>query len=703
MVNLVATATIVGVDRASATFAKVAASARVMANSMAATNARLATVGRGLGSGFALGGAGLGALVLAGQYQVSKLANQVRIFGDVSEKEYARVHAAAKNAAGKYGIPLREMLEGTRELLQGGIPESSIATSLDILGAAAARNHEPVGRMAEMLVRTARVMGMTMDTADQTAEALTRAADMLGTAPLISTESTAGFFEALKFIAPIGRVIGMSEPEMAAWNATMADLGFLGEESGAGLRTIIARLVGMSPKAKAALRGEGIDTGELFSMRDERLYDMAALRERLAGANLFLDDGTSLDRFGSPARFRGVQDWRDHMLRFLTEALGIGKGDVENRKALTAVIEQHIASSIEKLNLKKVMEVLGKANSSLYTDAELAGKQRLQILEALKHANQLYEKKLAEYERRHKGATRRGVKQLLGTLAFEMNRVGSNWSNVVDSLFLSGGQGGLAQFFKALADGLGDLSRANPDTLGRLALGLGALATAPVAGYVIGTMAASVRQLAGALAALGGAFLRAPILGKLLMGGGLLALGDVDEAFQRRKNALGEPVAGSSPVEETLGSLAGLAGEISGAIGDAYSGLRSMFGFDGRGSLLVDSLQLINFLAEGAATSLRYWRDNAPAILGGRPQDVKPPGAEGSWWRGAQDVWEGELMNGLRAPVEVQGTVGGRMEVDLRIHAPEGFRAYLESKSGGELTGTLNNGKSMPDSAVPRR
>lgn len=701
MVNFNANAIITAIDRASPVFAKVAASARMMTRSMSAANTHLAGASRTLAGGLAMGGAGLGGFALAAEYQVSKLTNQIKIFGDISEAEYGRVHAAAKDAAAKYGIPLREMLEGTRDLIQGGIPENAIAGSLDILGAAAARNHEPISRMADMLIRTARVMGFPMRNAKETAEALTRAADMLGTAPLISTESTSGFFEALKFIAPMGRVVGMSEAEMAAWNATMADLGFPGEEGGAGLRTILARLVSLTPKARAAIRGEGIDIGKVFSMDEARLYNIDALRERLAGANLFLEDGAGLARFAKPSG-AGVQDWRDRLLKYLSEALGITKGDVENRKALTAVVEQHIASAISKVDLERALEVIARADSSLYTDQELAGKQRLQILEQLKNNTELYRQKLAEYTQRHKDSTRKGVKQLFGTLAFEMNRVASNWSIAVDSLFESGGKGGLAAFFKTLADGLGDLSRADPQVLSRLALGLGALVALPGASFAVSSIAGSVGQLAGGLAALGAAFMRAPILGKLLFGGGLLALGDLDQVFQRQRDAKGLPIEGSSPVEETLRSLGSLAGEAGGAVGDLYAALRELFGFDGRSSLLVDSLRLVNFLADTAATSLKYWRENAPAIAGGKFDDIKPPGEEGSWWRQSWEAWEGQLMKGLRRPLDggalkVEGDVKGNMDVRLRIEAPPGFRAYIEDKRGGEIKGKLNTGETMPD------
>lgn len=717
-VDLRANAIITAVDRFSGPMQRMAGAAQAMTGRLTAASSRFAGLANsalmGLGSGVA------GGLTFASQYDIDKIRTGIRAVGSMSGSEMDAINEAASRSALAYGHNLKDMMQAGKDLIQGGLEGSVLAGAFDIVGQAARRNQEPLGQMAEKLIQASRALGYSLDTKENVDKNLTKAADLLSVAPNISTDSMSGFFTFLKYYAPIGRTLKQTEAEMAALGATMADLGFKGEEGGSAMRTIMARLVSMSPKAKAAFRAEGGTLDGLFDINQTKLADMRALQERLKGVFGVAVGG--LEKFSNPSKFKGIDQWRDALLTHLTKRLGIGKNQAQDRKTLTAALEQHIARSVDKIDIEKAFGTLAALETSLATDSELFGKQRLQQGAGLKNALDLYRQKLEMAKREMPGATARGDLFTQGTLSTEIDRFTAAWSVFRDKVFNAGPESLITQGIGKLADALGALSQADPNRLNQIAVAVAALVAVPAAGLTLSALGAGFGAIAGGLGGIAAAFASSTMLSKLLMGGGLLAMFDLPSIFNAPDNLKALPDAfgtypkdlSQMPIAQVLQSVSDLMKEIGGAAGDIQRSLASAFGYDVSGSPLLMGLNAIKFVLEGITTSIKYWRDNVPVLLGGKGE-LKPPGQEGSWWREMWSHYNREIVGGLSTPsglpplarttdellrslnVQVAGTVEGKMQLEATIKVEGGGQVTSQRTSGGEVKGQLNTGQTMTD------
>ncbi len=622
MTQLHATAVISAVDRASGVFARVAANAHALGGRVRTAGAAIGAFGQTATLGLLGAGVGLGGFGFAAQYNVSKLRTAIRSAGELTADEMTEINKSVEAASLTYGHTLGQMLEGTKELVQGGLSAKILADGLDVLGKSARVNQIPVGQMAERLIQTSRALGYQMDTREQVQESLSKSSDLLAVAPNISTDSTEGFFTFLKIYAPIAKAIGQTEAEIAAMGATLADLGFKSEEGGTAARTLMARMVTMSPKARAAFRAEGGTLEGLFEIDQSKLGDMSSLGQRLHG--LFGRGVSGLGQFADPSKFAELSEWRDGLTKHIISSLGIGKGQAQERKEITAAVEQHVSSAVSKMDPEKMFEHLGALNTSLATDSEIFGKQRLAQGVGLKNAMALYRQKRAEAEKKLAGATERRLKFTIGTLDTEMDRFAAAWSVLRDRMFAAGSESVLTQALGGLSSALKGLSQADTSVLNKIVMGVGALVAVPAGVWAITTMGAGFATLATGIGAAGAALAGAPMLAKLLAGGGLLALADLGSAFQLG-SPVGElgPVIPTTPIGETLGALGGVFRELGGAVGDVTTAagkvsgeVQKLFGLDGTDSVLVLSLRAVKVYLDAISSAIGMVRKGVPRVIG---------------------------------------------------------------------------------------
>lgn len=722
MTQLRATAVISAVDRASAVFARVAANAHALGGRVRTAGAAIGAFGQTATLGLLGAGVGLGGFGFAAQYNVSKLRTAIRSAGELTSEEMQGINRAAEQAGLQYGHTLGQMLEGTKELVQGGLNAKVLADGLDVLGKSARVNQMPLGTMAEKLIQTSRALGYSMDTGEEVRSALTKSSDLLSVAPNISTDSTEGFFTFLKYYGPIAKVIGQSEAEIAALGATMADLGFKGEEGGAAMRTIMARMVTMTPKARAAFKAEGGKLDGLFDIDQTKLGDMGSLDQRMQG--LFGRKVGGLGKFSDPSRFGDVSEWRDALTKHVISSLGIGKGQAQERKEITAAVEQHISRAITKIDVERMFSELERLQTSLATDSELFGKQRLQQGAGLKKAVELYKKKLAEAQAKLDGATERRLLYTIGTLDTEMDRLAAAWSVFRDRMFRSGSESVMTRTISSLSGALADLSQADPSVLNGVVAGVAALVAVPAGVWAVTTIGSGFATLAAGIGAAGAELAGAPLLAKLLLGGGLLALADLGTAFQ-----LGSPVGDLGPViptssiGETLEALGGVFKELGGALGDVTtaagtvsSEVQKLFGLDGKDSVLVLSLKAIKVYLDAMASAIKMTRESVPRVLGYAEDlaagTVDKPASDSTMfgWGVGDDRTvgppTGPLMKDIdptagatpiavqgQANVAVEGQVQGRVEIDIKVDGP----GSVTDRRGGDLSGKLDRGTSTMD------
>lgn len=711
MATLTARAVITAIDRASPVFGRIGHAADATARRLRSATGRVSASLTSLGSAASLGvagGGGLGAaLSFAGQYEVEKVRSAIRTVGELTESELEGINAAAKAAALTYGHSIRDVLAGGRELVAAGIDARFMAAGLDSVGIAARVNQMPLEQMAEMLVRVSRMMGYSMSSAEEVNASMRRSSDLLAVAPAISTDSTQGFFDFLRYYGPIAKTTGQSEVDIAAMGATLADLGFPGESGGAAARTIMARMVSMSPKARAAFRAEGGQLEGLFDMDPSRLGDMGGLQDRLK--SLFGGKGINLKKFTDPSRFGELSEWRDALTQHILSAYGVGKGDAQSRKEVTAAVEQHLSRAVTKIDPERMFEHIGALGTALATDAELAGKQRLQQFSALKSetARKLYKEKRQLAAEKLAGATNRRHALIARSFDTELDKLGAAWTVFRDRVFKSGADGVLTRGIRDLTGAFTSLSSVDPGKLQAVALGVAGVVVAPAAVWAISSLGGALATLGGGLATVGAAFAKAPLLGKLLMGGGLLSLADLGSALQgpvTSPDVYGpvQPDFTRSPLGMAVGSLVDVGRQVVGVLDDIVGGVRSMLGIDGQDSALVTTLKLIHHLASGTAHAVQMMRQGGPELLryGESLLDgsVDKPATDSTMF--GFGVNDDRLLRDM-PPVSVTGqaTVGIDNRVRIEIEGPG--RVIEQQNGSARATVPLNTGKSMGDIQAP--
>ncbi len=568
---------------------------------------------------------------------------------------------SALDASLKTGVKALELIQAQREAIQGGIDPTTSMAMTETFAKVSRANGIEAAKVAEDAINVSNALGYAMGTTEEKVASLMKSMEFMSVVPNLSTESWEGLRTSLKYAAPVAGALKIPVAELGAALSILADAGFKGEQGGTALRTILLRAIAPTRQARLEMRALGIDLDKLYKFDPEKLGNVTSLAERVRGAGL--GQGVNLEKvlgpLGDPSKFEGIYSWQDRAVEILSKALKIKKGDAEARGILTKVIGGHVNASSSGFDLEQFFR--GIAKMPIQALKELTGTQRTAQAEGLrKKINEILELPSGERVGR------------LRHLANEFERL----------------------------------------------IAIAGLAALGPAAWIIRSIGSGLTMVSGAVARLGAS--------KLVLGGGLAALllGDVGKMFEPDTfDAFGTPV---SPYDRLRTAAVGFGSEAAGAFGDlskaatdAYKEVKALFGFDGSGSILLDSINLAVKALEIGAASIKYWRDNAPAILGGEKITADtPPGEEGSWIRNAWDRSNG-LIDRLRTPappmiggvgrfaapgmlapqrVDVHGQANVKVQNEITVKV-EGPGTVTNQRGGqGMATVPLNSGKTMPDS-----
>lgn len=741
MTMMTATAVITAVDRASAVFARVGQAAQAQARRFQAAAGSMnrftttTAAATGAGSLFAA------SVSMQGEKQIDYISRLMQSAGELTVQQREMLKGSALESSVRTGIRAQELLEAQRELIQGGLDASTTSSMTETFAKVARANGIEAKKVAEDAINVANALGFAMGTTEEKVASLTRAMEFMSVVPNLSTESWEGLRTSLKYAAPVAGALKIPITQLGAALSILADAGFKGEEAGTALRTIMVRALAPTRQARLEMRAAGIDLDQLYKFDSSKLGDTKALAERLRGAGL--GQGVDLDRvlapLADPSKYRGVYEWQDKAQEILMQALGIKKGDAEARGIVNKAIGGHVNSANSGFELEGYFR--GIAKLPLQAMKDMFGLQRIsqaiklreEINKAIKAADNgdltKFRRLEQEFDRLMPGAIDRRAAPVMEGFAYAVDRAAASLARLRNAIFESGVGSGLTDALAKASAAVEQFSKTNPQALRDITIAIAGLAAVGVGGFALSKVAVGLGAIAAAVARLGSL--------PMLAAGGLAGMlfGDIGKLFETTHDPYGtnSPTSRYLEMRESLGGLFSELGKSASAIGSgietAYQAVRKLFGFDGSGSLLVDSFNAVRFLVDGLAASIKFARESIEAwtkgskapdfreslprdwlknaydeyqrlnrMILGRDQSAVPhpagptpmPGADGAG-RFASPV----PLLPPKVDVTGQADVTVRSEVTVKVEGP----GTVTGQQGGtgSVSVPLNTGKTMPD------
>lgn len=657
MTLLTATAVITAVDRASAVFGKVAASARAAAGTFGNVGRAADRAGTSMTTGLGAAAAFGGVFALAGEREIDRLLRLTQSAGELSDEHRNILKSSALAASLSTGLAATDIIKAQQALIQGGIDVDAAARMSGMMAMISRSNDISADKVAEDAINVANAFGFAMATTEDKIASMTRALEFMSTVPNLSTETWSGLRTSLKYAAPVAGALGIKIEELGAALSILADAGFKGEEGGTALRTILTRLVAPTRQARLELRAMGISVEDLYKMDSGRLGDMKSLAEALWGAGL--GNGVDLDKVLAPfsdlSKFKDVYAFGDALQAALEQAFGIKPKDAEARGILQKAIQGHWTRAIEGYDLKKAFTAIKGMN--LKGLKEYFGLQRLsQAKQLVKELSKVeigedgeawnkFEALVKKFGARMPGSIERRFKPVSDGFAFEVDRMAASLAGLRTAIFSSGIGGDVTRLIGGFADSVSRLAMSDPERLKAIGYGIAGIAGIAAGAVGLGVVAGSLNSIA--------AVLSMPVLGKLLMAGGLAGLLGADfgslfmgKSFDPFGNEIQQLLGYNAPILELMRAFSAFSTEVGGLVG-SVAGLANEFagliGLNLEGSVLVNGLRAMSAVITAAADKLRQLREDMTALRNWQFTRVGPLATAddvnksveargGSWW-----------------------------------------------------------------------
>lgn len=710
---LTATAVITAVDRASAVFARVGANAVALSGRFKAAAGGLMAF-----KNTAVGNLGIPAALSVANFgyneaEWDRLSHQYRAITELSSDQFDSLKAKIVSVSNATGVSRMELLDAAKGWAELGNAPSTFIEN------------------AEVAARTSRITGVSVAEQMKESSALLRA--FRGSAwtqsdfkhfeevYLVASKGMKGgaeaFGEAMKSWAPIAAGLGLTIEQASAFTQTLGGQ-FEPTEIGNALKTSFLRLAAPTPKAAAAMRYAGIDDAKLYNLDKSRLSGKSVADGlRGSGLDVTQEIEAQIERDIAAADFsKGSTALVDKLRATLTRAFGrptkTGKSILSAQDS--AIVQQALLALVGNakttLNPEEFFKQFAPHAGNLAFMSQVFGKEHaakiIDLLKQMEHYSENYERIMHHSD----GALERKSKIMFEGFSFELQRLQSNWQNLLGSIGGSGIKGDLSGIAQSLTNIFEAGQSADPEHLRKVFWAITALATAPL----LGSGAAGLAALALAFTDLSKAF-DGPLK---------LELGPNGEVLATR---------GVAPMVQVLNELKGLTSDISTDLAPLGDALRKLFDINPEGSLLLggltklaDSIKTIRNLFEiarldGVRTDAEQEAEDnrrkiaerrasgltIPALPGVSLPDSRPAmyanGASAEIQNFIRDSFPNAGMQRVegQANVTVQGVVQGNVTLDARIQVEGGGRVTDQTTGGGAVSGKLDPGESHMDLQGP--
>lgn len=191
--------------------------------------------------------------------------SRVKAISSATAEEFKKLNEQALQLGADTAFSSKEAALGMENLASAGFSVSEIMAAMPGMLDLAASSGEDLATSADIAASTLRGFGLAADQAGHVADVLARnAAD--------TNASVADTGEAMKYIAPIARAMGLSLEEVTAAIGEMANAGIKGSQAGTTLRGALSRLADPSKESAKAMKQIGFNAfdsqGKLLPLRD---------------------------------------------------------------------------------------------------------------------------------------------------------------------------------------------------------------------------------------------------------------------------------------------------------------------------------------------------------------------------------------------------------------------------------------------------
>ncbi len=290
-------------------------------------------------------GLGFGILKTAGSFESAM--NRVQVLTDATAEGFQKLRNQAKALGVSTTFSATQAAGAMGFLAQAGFDVNEIFEAMPATLDLAAASKQDLATTADQLSNIMQGFGLETDQAR-------RAADVLALTASSSNTNVTQLAEAMKFVAPMARLMGMSLEETSAILGLMGNAGLQATIAGTGLRMQLVKLlkVADSDRAKKALKNLGVSIREVGLTGESELKPLTKIFEDLqkAGAGaaefeaIFGVRGTA----GAAAVIgQGSEELQRFIEQLKNESFGVAakqaksqmKGLFGEMKKLTSVIE----------------------------------------------------------------------------------------------------------------------------------------------------------------------------------------------------------------------------------------------------------------------------------------------------------------------------------------------------------------------------
>ncbi len=677
-----ATAIITAVDRASGVFARVAAAARAASGRYQAAAAGFAGANHRMHGALTMAAPTALGIGMFGfdQYQWDRAIHRYNAIGEIAPEAMAKVENAIIGISNRLRISKMELLDAAKAWQQLGNSPESFIKNVEWAGRASRITEIEVGEQMNESSAILRAFGKSVN--DEAAykhfeEVYTVASKgMYGGAQ--------AFGEAFKQWAPVAASMGLTMEQGAAFAQTLGGQ-FDPETIGTALRTSFMRLAAPTRDAKSMLLTEGIDPSDYARFDEAKLRDSGRFAKMISGMAVPITPAIEklIKNDIANADFSQGIDAVIQKLE-MDLHLAIGKMSQQDSSILKEAIINYFGSAMTGLDPKKFFETFGPQANNLAFNAVVWGKQRAAVMMDLLKQSEHYGENLDNIIAKSPGALERKWEIYAQGFSWGWDRVRVAVDNFLNSVGSSGIKKDLSGLFESMGGFFETLQKTDPNILRTAFWGLAGLAALAPAGFLLSGIATSFGMIGSAAALLEAALYGGGIatglaqIGSVARLGGLAAVGfalyEIYEHWEQLKAIAQDPLKLDIVWPEAPWWLR-----------YAVEGLDKIAGYNRAKKWEGDVARYEGDILGEIKARGRIWGD--PVVANRVGLHGETPDMPLSPLTRELDAWRASLT----------GTVTGKMTLDARIQVDGPGKVIDQKTGGGDLKGTLNTGKSMPD------
>ena len=236
-------------------------------------------VGNKLSTNLTLPIAAVGTAAVATGNEFEAQMSRVQAIAGATTEELEELTNQAMDLGAETSFSASEVAQGMENLASAGFNTNEIMEAMPGLLDLAASSGAELATSSEIAASTIRGFGLEADSASHVADVFAEAAAR-------TNAQTEDMGEAMKYVAPVAKAVGLSLEETAAAIGIMSDAGIKGSQAGTTLRSGLTRIIKPTKQVKDAMETLGVE----FYNNDGKMKSLNEIIEELQKSTNGLTD-----------------------------------------------------------------------------------------------------------------------------------------------------------------------------------------------------------------------------------------------------------------------------------------------------------------------------------------------------------------------------------------------------------------------------